>query len=59
MNLVIRQGDGRRAYPSLDLPLKDCQGLIVVKDRRRLSDRRKAEHEIGDLKVMLLKILKK
>ncbi len=54
MSLVIRQGHGRRSYPSVEFPLKDCQGRSVDNDRRRLSDRRKVEHEIGDLKVMLV-----
>lgn len=59
MNLITRRGDARRSYPSVEFPLQDCQGLFVVKDRRRLSDRRKADHKIANLKVMLLKILKK
>jgi len=58
MNLIIRQRGGRRSCLPVDFPLKDSQGLSVVRDRRRLSDRRKAEHSISDLKVIFLKMIR-
>ena len=57
--LIIRQKGSRRFDLPVEFPLTDSQGLIVVKDRRRLSDRRKAKHGIDDLKVILSKIARK
>ena len=57
--LIARQSGSRRFDQAVEFPLTDNQGLFVVKDRRRLSDRRKAEHGIDDLKAILSKMAKK
>ena len=56
MNLIVRQKGGRRFGLPVEFPLEDSQGISVIQDRRRLPDRRKAEHGIDDLKVMLSKV---
>ena len=56
MNLIIRQRGSRRLDLPVEFPLMDSQGLFVIKDRRRLPDRRKAEYGIDDLKVILSKM---
>ena len=40
--MIARQRGSRRFDLSVEFPLTDSQGLFVVKNRRRLSDRRKA-----------------
>jgi hypothetical protein len=40
----------------VEFPLEDSQGVIVIQDRRRLSDRRKEIYGIDDLKVILSKM---
>jgi len=57
--LIARQTNSRRFDRAVEFPLTDSQGLFVVKDRRRLPDRRKAEHGINDLKTILLKLARK
>lgn len=57
--LIVRQRGSRRLNLPVEFPLTDSQGLSVVKDRRRLPDRRKAEHGIGDLRGMLSKMARK
>ena len=39
-----------------EFPLTDSQGLLVIQDRREIPDRRKAEHGLNDLKVILSKM---
>jgi len=56
MKLVIREKGNRRLGMPADFPLIDSQGSYVIKDRRRLSDRRKAEYGLEDLMVMLSKM---
>ena len=51
--LKVRQKGSRRSNLPVEFPLTDSQGLVVVKNRRRLSDRRKAKHGIDDLKIIL------
>jgi hypothetical protein len=57
--MIVRQRGGRRFDLPVEFPLTDSQGLFVVKDRRRLPDRRNAEHGIGDLRVILSKMARK
>ena len=59
LTLVARQSGSRRFDFPVEFPLTDNQGLFVVKDRRRLSDRRKAEHGINGLKAILSKLARK
>ena len=40
----------------VDFPLTDGDDMLVASDRRRLPDRRKAVHDINDLKVILSKM---
>jgi hypothetical protein len=47
--LIVRQRGSRRFDLLVEFPLTDSQGLLVVKDRRRLPERRKAKHGIYDL----------
>ena len=57
--MIVRQRGSRRFDLPVEFPLTDSQGLFVVKDRRRLPDRRKAEHGTGDLRVILSKMARK
>jgi hypothetical protein len=41
MELVARQADDRRDGSPVEYPLTDSRGLLVDKDRRRYSDRRR------------------
>lgn len=53
MTLIVRQKGGRRINLSVEFPLMDSQGIYVIKDRRQLIDRRKANDELDYLIVML------
>ena len=56
MILIERQKGSRRFDMPVEYPLEDSQGVIVIQDRRRWSDRRKAEHSIDDQKVIVSKM---
>jgi len=56
MNIIARQKDRRRSDMPVRFPLEGRQGVVVMQDRRRLSDRRKEKYGIDDLKVMLSKM---
>ena len=56
MNLIVRQKGGRRFGLPVEFPLEDSQGVFVIQDRRRLSDRRKTKYGLDDLKVILAKM---
>ena len=56
MKLIIRQQGSRRMGLPVDFPLTDGDDMLVASDRRRLPDRRKAVHDINDLKVILSKM---
>jgi len=53
MELVARQAGDRRDNSPAKFPLMDSQGLLVDKDRRRHSDRRRIGR--ADLKAVLYK----
>ena len=53
MALVIRQKGDRRFNLPVEFPLEDSQRVFVIKDRRQLTDRRKAIDELDYLKIML------
>ena len=57
--MIVRQRGSRRFDLPVEFPLTDSQGLSVVNDRRRLSDRRKAGHGIDGLKGILSKVARK
>ena len=54
--LIKRQTSSRRSDRVVEFPLTNSQELFVVKDRRQLSDRRKAEHGIKDLRAIFSKL---
>jgi len=56
MPLIIRQKGGRRFDMPVEFPLEDSQGVLVIQDRRRLPDRRKAEYGLDDMKVIFAKM---
>jgi len=56
MILNERQKGSRRIDISVEFPLEDSQRVIVIQDRRQLSDRRKAEHSNDNQKVILSKM---
>ena len=53
MSLIVRQKGDRRFDLPVEFPLMDCQGVFVIKDRRQLTDRRKAKDDLGDLIGMI------
>ena len=57
MGLIIRQKGSRRWRLPVEFPLKDCQGVLVIQDRRRLPNRRKAKFELEDMKVISAKMV--
>lgn len=56
MTLITRQKGSRRLDLAVDFPLEDSQGLLVIQDRRRLQDRRKAKYGLEDLRIILAKM---
>jgi len=54
--MVVRQKGDRRFNLSVEFPLMDSQGIFVIKDRRQLTDRRKAKDDPDDLMVILSEI---
>ena len=56
MGRIVRQKGSRRMIFPAEFPLEDDQGVVVVQDRRRLPDRRKAQHDTSDLKITPLKM---
>ncbi len=48
-----RARGNRRWGMEVDFPLRDCNGLIVVTDRRRLADRRLGNTTLEERMVML------
>jgi hypothetical protein len=56
MKLVIRQKGSRRMGLPVKFPLTDSQGALVLQDRRKIPDRRKAQRGLEDLKVILSKM---
>lgn len=56
MTLVIRQKGSRRLDLPAEFPLEDGHGVLVIQDRRRLQDRRKAKYGLEDLRVILAKM---
>jgi hypothetical protein len=56
MRKIARYKGNRRLGRPVEFPLTDGQGLVVLKDRRSLPDRRKAKYGIDDLKAILSKM---
>lgn len=55
MILIERQKGSRRIGLPVDFPLTDSQGISVIRERRRLPDRRKAKTSLFDLVVKFSK----
>jgi len=53
MALAVRQKGSRRFDLPTEFPLMDSQGIIVIKDRRQLTDRRISKNYMDILKIML------
>ena len=56
MRMLVRQKGNRRLNMPVDFPIIDGHGCVVIRDRRRLPDQRKAKYGIDDLKVILSKM---
>ena len=56
MNIIARQKGSRRFDMPVEFPLEDSQGVIVIKNRRRLPDRRKEIYGFDNLKAILSKM---
>ena len=52
MSLVVRQKNSRRLGLPVNFPLTDSQQAFVIKDRRKLADRRFANIAQDDLKII-------
>ncbi len=55
MVLIDRQKDSRRFAQTAEFPLTDNHGIPVIRDRRRLPDRRKVKPSLIDMMVILSK----
>ena len=55
MSFITRQKGSRRFDLPAEFPLVDSNGVLVLEDRRRISDRRQPIHDINDLKAILPK----
>jgi hypothetical protein len=51
-NLIARKKGSRRFGLPVELPLTDSQGITVIRDRRRLPDRREIKIDFDDLKII-------
>jgi hypothetical protein len=56
LQLIIRQKGERRWNQGVKFPLNDSEGVLVILDRRRQPDRRKARCGPDDLMVVLSKM---
>jgi len=57
LKINVRQKGNRRWNLPYEFPLVDSQGILVMRDRRRLPDRRKAAYDLDDLKIILSRML--
>ena len=53
MTMIVRQKGDRRFNLPVEFPLVDSLGIFVIKDRRQLTDRRKAKDDPDDLIVII------
>jgi len=56
VHLIVRQKGSRRLDLPAEYPLTDCEDVVVIRDRRRLHDRRKKKYGREDLKAILGKM---
>ena len=55
MSFITRQKGSRRYDLPVEFPLVDSNGVLVLKDRRQIPDRRQPIYDIDDLKAILPK----
>ncbi len=53
--LIVRQRGSRRSDLPVEFPLTDSRGVILIQDRRRLPDRRKAKNNFDVQEGMPMK----
>ena len=56
VKIIARQKGNRRWDLPHEFPLVDSQGILVMRDRRRLADRRKDIRDLDDLVAILCRI---
>ena len=56
MSFITRQKGSRRYDLPAEFPLMDSDEVLVLEDHRQIPDRRRAIHDINDLKTILPKI---
>jgi hypothetical protein len=49
VKIIARQKGDRRWNLPDEFPIRDCQGVLVLHDRRKVPDRRKTIYEFDDL----------
>ena len=54
--LIVRKKDGRRFDMPVKFPFESSQGVIVIQNRRRLPDRRKAKFNFDKVNAILPKV---
>jgi hypothetical protein len=56
MKIIARQKGNRRWDLPHEFPLMDSQGILVMCDRRKLTDRRKTHCDLDSLMAILSRI---
>jgi hypothetical protein len=56
VKIITRQKGDRRWNLPDEFPILDCQGVMVLHDRRKLPDRRRGIHEFDDLVKILSRL---
>jgi hypothetical protein len=56
MKIIARQKGNRRWDLPHEFPLVDSQGILVMCDRRRLTDRRKTHGDLENLMAILSRL---
>jgi hypothetical protein len=59
VKIIARQKGDRRWNLPDEFPILDSQGILVLHDRRRLPDRRKAIHDFDELIKILSRFSRK
>ena len=53
MEFIVRGKGNRRWSLPAEFPLVDSDDVLVLRDRRKLPDRRKKEYDLNDFKALL------
>jgi hypothetical protein len=59
MKFIVRGKGTRRWNLPVEFPLVDSDDLLVLRDRRKLPDRRKKEYDLDDFRALLSKMATK